>query len=315
MPDSPRPKACILGAGGFIGRHVAAAFLAQGHEVVAVDLAGAPGLPAHPLLSVRQGQLRDEAFVRSVLAGAQTVICLAPNSLPATSNADIAAEVATQVHTTMRIAELAHQAGAGSFVFASSGGTVYGLDSPTAIPETAATQPRNAYGVSKLAIEHYLRVLRDLRGLRTLSLRLSNPYGIGQSASSGQGFVAMAMRRAFSGEPMAIWGDGHAVRDFVFVEDVADAFVRAAAYEGPLSVLNIGSGLGYSLLEVARLVETATGRRLQLRFEPNRPIDVKKNVLDIALAVTELGWQPQTPIEAGLAVTADWWAHHHVAQG
>ncbi|MEM9048132.1 MAG: NAD-dependent epimerase/dehydratase family protein [Pseudomonadota bacterium] len=309
-------RTCVLGASGFIGRHVVNECLARGHVVTAVDSVDslATGQMRHNRLDFRCGQLTQEDFVRAALEGADAVVCLAPNSLPATSNADLAAEIANHVRLTIRIAELSQEAGVQNFVFASSGGTVYGIDSPTPISEEATTRPRNAYGVSKLAIEHYLRLLRDLRGMRTLSLRISNPYGAGQNANSGQGFVAMAMRKAYGGEPMTIWGDGKTVRDFLYVRDLARAVVTACDYVGDATAMNLGSGLGYSLLEVAAMVEKATGRRLKLRFEPNRRIDVAKNVLDISLAFQELGWQPRVAIETGLAQTAEWWSSRQVAQ-
>ncbi|MEL6234070.1 MAG: NAD-dependent epimerase/dehydratase family protein [Pseudomonadota bacterium] len=310
-------RACVLGAAGFIGRHVVNECLSRGHVVTAVDSVDglSTGLTRHNRLDFRCGQLRDEEFVKAALEGADAVICLAPNSLPATSNADLAAEIANQVRLTIRIAELSQEAGVQNFVFASSGGTVYGVDSPTPIPEDTATRPRNAYGVSKLAIEHYLRILRDLRGMRTLSLRISNPYGAGQNANSGQGFVAMAMRRAYGSEPMTIWGDGKTVRDFLFIKDLARAVVTACDYAGDATVINLGSGLGYSLLEVARMVEEVSGQPLKLRFEPNRRIDVAKNVLDISLAFQELGWRPRVSLEDGLGQTAEWWAGRQIASG
>jgi len=317
MTDQRDRRVCVLGAGGFIGRHVVAECLAHGDRVRAVDvidLAGT-GFADDPRLEFRCGQLRDTGFVRQVLQGVDVVICLAPNSLPATSNADLAAEIGLHVQTTLHIAELAQQAGVARFVFPSSGGTVYGIDSPTPIAEDAPTRPRNAYGVSKLAIEHYLRVLSMLRGMQTVSLRISNPYGIGQRADSGQGFIAMAMRRAFGGETMTIWGDGGAVRDFLYIGDVARAMRLASLYDGGAEVINIGSGLGYSLREVARMVERITGRELRLSFEQSRRIDVAKNVLDNALAFQELGWRPKIPIEEGLRRTAEWWEMHHTPQG
>lgn len=306
----------MLGASGFIGRHVVTELLGRGYRVTAADrnVGATPARQDHNRLDVQNGDLSDEGFVRGLLEGADAVVCLAPNSLPATSNTDLAAEVGAHVQASIRIAELAHAAGVRNLVFASSGGTVYGIDSATPIPEDSPTRPRNAYGASKLAIEHYLRILRELRGLRTVSLRISNPYGAGQNADSGQGFIAMAMRRAYGGEPMTIWGDGRTVRDFLYVRDLARAFAEACAYAGDATVMNIGSGLGYTLLEIARLVERVSGRPLRLCFEPNRKIDVVRNVLDIGLAHQELGWRPATEIEDGMRMTAEWWAKRHIAQ-
>ncbi|WP_118133408.1 NAD-dependent epimerase/dehydratase family protein [Oceanicella sp. SM1341] len=316
MPLMKPSRICVLGAAGFIGRHVVSECLSRGSSVVAVDIVDrmSPHLANHSRLEFRQGALTDETFVRSALEGCDAVICLAPASLPATSNADMAGEVMASVHATVKIAEIACELGVRNFVFASSGGTVYGIDSPDALPENAPTQPRNAYGVSKLAIEHYLRVLRDLRGMHTVSLRIANPYGVGQNAGNGQGFIAMAMRRAFGGESMTIWGDGSVVRDFIFVKDLAEAICAGAEYTGAEPAINIGSGLGYSLREVARMVESISGRKLELVFEPNRRIDVAHNVLDISLAFRELGWRPSTAIESGLLATAEWWETRRISQ-
>jgi len=115
------------------------------------------------------------------------------------------------------------------------------------------------------------------------------------------------MEHAFTGEPLTIWGDGSTVRDFVHVSDVADAMARATLYAGDQAVINIGSGRGHTLLEIVSKVEAATGKTIDLKPEPDRPIDVLVNVLDASLAARELDWRPVKTIEEGLAATALWW--------
>jgi len=197
------------------------------------------------------------------------------------------------------------------FLFPSSGGTVYGTDPApgTALREDMATAPRNAYGASKLAIEHYLRLLNGLGRIATVSLRISNAYGEGQRAHRGQGFVAAAIRNALAGAPLEIWGDGSVERDFVHVSDVARAFVMAAHRDDPPPIVNIGSGVAVSLSEIVRRLEDALGQPVPVVHRAGRVVDVKRNVLDISRARATLGWTPEIRLEEGLARTVRWWRH------
>jgi UDP-glucose 4-epimerase len=300
----------VFGGGGFIGRPVVAKLLAAGAAVRVIDLSAQNYSSEGGARSLDWivGSVSDESLIASAAQMCDAAVFLATNSLPSSANADFATEITSHVRTAVKAAEICDAQGIGNFVFASSGGTVYGVDSTFPIPEKSETRPRNAYGVSKLAIEHYLRVLTKLRRMRTLSLRIANPYGRGQVASRGQGFIAAAMEHAFNGQPMTIWGAGSVVRDFVYVDDVADAVALATRYTGSEDAINIGSGVGLSLLQVIEKVESATGRRVRLEIEKDRPIDVPVNVLDVSVAQTELGWRPSTSIEQGLRETAAWWA-------
>src|SRR5439155_18274586 len=185
------------------------------------------------------------------------------------------------------------------------------VDCNRPIPEDTPTRPRNAYGVSKLAVEHYLRILHEIGRGEALSLRISNAFGEGQSAKRGQGFIARAMECAFTGEALVVWGDGSAVRDFIYIKDVAKAFVRGCVYAGKHTEINIGSGVGRSLRDVIKSTEEAVNRRIDVRYEIGRTIDVSANVLDISTAGEQLGWMPTTEFEQAMNFTAEWWSRHH----
>lgn len=297
----------VIGGGGFIGRHILAALRRAGASVAVMDIAPAPA--GYEAVDWINGSILDSSLVASAAAGSDGVVFLANSSLPGSSQADLAVEVQAHVGATIKVAEICDTLQVAQFLFASSGGTVYGHDPgpDIALHEEMATRPLNAYGVSKLSIEHYLRILGGLRRMRTLSLRLSNPYGQGQRALRAQGFVAAAMQHGVEDRELTIWGDGTVERDFIHVSDVAAAFVAGLAYRGPAQVMNIGSGQAVSVRDMAARVGAALGRPLRLRFEPGRPIDVRRNVLDIGRARQELGWAPRTGLEEGLAKTADWW--------
>jgi UDP-glucose 4-epimerase len=132
---------------------------------------------------------------------------------------------------------------------------------------------------------------------------MSNPYGPGQASAKPQGFIGVLARRVRSGEHVEVWGDGSVVRDFVFVDDIAGAFVRCVQGSAPPGPYNIGSGRGHSLREVVALAEKALGAPIPVRFLPARRFDVPSNVLDVSRARTQLGWEARTPLEEGLRKT------------
>lgn len=296
----------VLGGGGFIGRHVVDAILAEGGDVAVIDLHKPDD--ADPRIKWLCGSLSEADAVAVAAQGCDTAIYCAGHSLPATGNLDVAGEITDHVVTSVRVAEICAAQGVNRFLFSSSGGTVYGTDNVAPIAETSPTMPKTAYGASKLAIEHYLRVVGTHRTMRTISLRIANPYGEGQRSGRGQGFIAAAMAAAFSDEELPIWGTGEVVRDFIYVADVARAFARACSYDGAHDLFNIGKGEGASLLEIVAQVEAASGRKINLRLCPERSIDVQRNVLDIAHARAELEWSPDVSLAAGLSRTAQWWS-------
>jgi UDP-glucose 4-epimerase len=298
-------KILVVGGAGFIGRHVLRAIRAAGGTPVGMDLVSPNGdLATIPWVT---GSVSDPALFATAAAGCHSVVFLANSSLPNTANFDLAAEVGAHVQVTVKAAEICNDQGVKRFVFASSGGTVYGLDSEAPLREDATTLPRNAYGASKLAIEHYLRLIGTMRGMSTVSLRISNPYGEGQRALRNQGFIAAAMQHGVAGTTMPIWGDGTVERDFIYVSDVADAFVAALTATSPPTTFNIGSGEAVSLRRILQEIETVLGRPVPVAFEPGRIVDVKRNVLDVTYARNTLGWSPRVTLADGLSRTASWW--------
>lgn len=298
-------RTLVVGGNGFIGRHVVRQFQAANSEIAIMDRAHGPD--EFNQLDQVIGSVADTTLFASAVAGCDNVIFLANSSLPGSSNADLASEVEAHVQVTVKAAEICHTLGVKRFIFASSGGTVYGYSSSVPLCEDMATIPRNAYGVSKLSIENYLRIIGMRGEMSTVSLRVSNPYGEGQRALRNQGFVAAALQHAMEGKILPIWGDGSVQRDFIHVSDVARAFLAAGTVPNPPEVVNIGSGQATSLRQILELLEAELGRNIAVRYEPGRSIDVARNILNRTRAVNALDWTPDVSLNEGLARTVNWW--------
>jgi len=299
-------KCVVLGGAGFIGSHLVERLLAAGHAVRVFDLhdpGPAGGFPRRRDIEWVSGNFLDPADVRRAVSGCAAAFHLVSTTLPKSSNEDPASDVESNVVGTLRLLETWRREGGGKVVFVSSGGTVYGVPRTVPITEEHPTHPISSYGITKLAIEKYLELYRVLHGVDYCVLRLANPYGERQRVASGQGAVTTFLQRAHRGEPIEIWGDGRVVRDYLYVGDVADALVRALDHKGERRVINIGSGVGRDLNQIVTAIERVLGRPVERRHQAGRVFDVPANVLDIGLARAELGWQPATAFEDGLART------------
>lgn len=297
-------RCLVLGANGFIGGHVVRALLAEGYRVRVYERR--PLQAALPEVEARQGWLEDEAQLTDALRGVQAVLYLSWTGYPATIGTNFALDLHANLLTAIKVMEACRRTGVERLIFASSGGTVYGEPQLLPIPETHPTRPISAHGLGKLMAEQYLAVYRQRGELASVVLRPGNAYGPYQWPGRRQGFIATALGRLAHQQPIEVWGDGSAVRDYVFVGDVARAFAQAVRYAGPAPVFNIGSGLGLSLKAVLAEIQAATDRSPEAVFLPEAAGAVQRNVLDIALAQRELGWTPRVSLAAGLAETWRW---------
>ena len=296
----------VLGAGGFIGGHLCQALVREGARVHGFGRRAAFA-GALPPMRFTVGEFTDRAALALAVDGADIVFHLLGGTNPEVSNKDPIADLQVNTVASVQLLELCRVAGVGRIVFVSSGGTVYGIPAAVPIPETAPTDPISAYGINKLAVEKYLQLYARLGGPRAVTLRVANPYGPYQSPFRRQGLVAALVETVLAGRPVEVWGDGQVIRDYLYVGDLADAAVAASFYEGPETVLNVGSGIGRSVLEVVDAVCAALGRRpAAIVHKPARQADVPANVLDITRIRAALGWTPRTEWMDGLRRTADW---------
>lgn len=235
------------------------------------------------------------------------IVHLASSTVPATASEDPIQDVQTNLVGTLRLLqELRKKAARPRLLFASSGGAVYGRPQYVPLCEAHPTMPMGAYGATKLAIEHHLRIEEAQHGLPCRILRLSNPYGEWQQPHGVQGVIAVFAHRALNAQPLDVWGDGSVVRDFVYAADVGYAFAAAARHEGETRIFNIGGGAGHSVNDIVHTLEQLLGHAVERRVFPARPFDPPVNVLDILRAQNELFWKPTMAFEDGVAKSVEW---------
>ena len=299
----------VLGGAGFIGSHVVDRIIEADHRARVFDM---------PNISLRNfetnidrvefvgGDFNNTKDVANALRGMDVVIHLVSLTLPGPSNENPIYDVESNVVRTLFMLEKALEAGVKKIIFASSGGTVYGNPKTLPISETHPTDPMCSYGICKLTIEKYLNLFNILHDLNHVVLRLGNPYGERQKTQNFQGAIAVFLGKALRDEEIVIWGDGSVARDYFYIIDAADAFVKAVELDTKSNIYNIASGTAVTLNELVATIERVTGKRLKIRHVQGRKFDTPVNCLDIALASKELGWQPETSLEKGVKRTWEW---------
>lgn len=285
----------LLGGTGFLGTNLAVWLHDAGHRVLVTGRSKTTR-SGHPAIAL---PLDDIAAICALVRAEKvdTVVHLACQLLPASTEAEYIKEIAEVNYPMFRLARALAAMGVG-MTFVSSGGTVYGSGAGALVAEDDPCRPINLYGQAKLEAELHLRFLARTCGLHLLILRPSNPYGLHQSLHGTQGLVSVILGRIANDRPLDIWGDGSTVRDYIFVEDavrsMGELIVRNA--EG---TYNVGSGVGSSLIDVVRSVEAVTGRSVALQFHPARAADVPRLVLDVT-RLAALGLHHARPLAAGL---------------
>lgn len=293
-------RVVIVGGAGFIGTELARTLAERGDEPIVFDSQARLARTAGLLVGVRvvEFDFPDGKDICGMLKGADVVVHLACTTNPAASMKDLAWDAQSNIVSSIRLFDAARNAGVGKVVFASSGGTIYGVPDSLPVSEADPTRPLSAYGVSKLAIEKYLSLYQDLAGV---SLRIANPYGAYQLTGTAVGVIARYMSAVRSGQPIEVWGDGSVVRDYVAIADVVEAFVRTIdSSELDPGSYNIGSGEGRSVNDIIAEVFAVTGREVPVTYVRGRPYDVPAIVLDCSLFRRETGWSARTSLREGV---------------
>jgi UDP-glucose 4-epimerase len=307
-------RALVTGGAGFIGSTLVDRLLAEGHTVDVVD-------------NLSSGSLANLAEARSVGAGRfnfhqldvrsedvlglmarrkpEVVFHLAAQVDVRVSVADPVRDAETNIVGSLRVLEGARASGARKVVFASSGGTIYGDPEQLPVKESHPQRPLSPYGVAKKAVGDYLHAYRELHGLEYTALALANVYGPRQDPHGEAGVVAIFAGKLLAGEACMIFGDGKQTRDFVYVDDVVDAFSRAGE-RGSGLLCNIGTGTETSVNELYAAMARGAGVTRPAVYAPARAGELQRSSLDPGRAGIHLGWKPWTDIDKGTAAVIEW---------
>ena len=297
----------VTGGAGFIGSHVTDAFLARGDEVSVIDdlSAGRPGR-LDPRATLHECSILDAGLLTKLAEQARPeLIChLAAQIDVRDSVDDPAHDARVNVEGTINVLEAARAVGA-RVLFASSGGALFGRESPIPAPEDAPPTPESPYGLAKYCAERYIGLYNGLHGTSHAVLRLANVYGPRQDPSGEAGVIAIFCSRALAGDPPVIYGDGTQTRDYVYVGDVVRSFLAAAGTPRP-GTWHVGTGTEVSVLGLVDTVAGIAGHPLTPRFASLRPGELQRSALAVEKAARDLGWQPVTSLTDGIRTVYRW---------
>jgi UDP-glucose 4-epimerase len=302
-------RALVTGGAGFIGSTLVDALLAAGAQVSVIDDLSrgrrdqvAAGADFHQLDVVDE---RLNALVASI--NPEIVFHEAAQIDVRRSVAEPVLDTRINVLGTVNVLEACARARVRRAVFASSGGALYGDTSVLPTPESHPCEPASAYGAAKLAGETYGRVFNKVHGLEFIALRYANVYGPRQDPHGEAGVVAIFAEGLLAGREVTINGDGGQTRDYVFVDDVVDANLRAAE-SASLGAFNIGTGRQCDVNELYTLIAGAAGVERPPRHGPAMPGEQRTSCLDVARAAELLGWHPRVGLEEGISRTVGWFS-------
>ena len=313
-----KSKSVVTGGAGFIGSHLVEALCARGDEVLVIDdlstgkESNVERLGPDAGVRLAVGSIADAGFLQRELSGFEpvSVFHLAAQADVRRAVADPGFDALVNVVGTANVLEAARLAGASCFVLASTGGVMYGEGEGRRLPfaEGDPAVPRTPYGTSKLAAEAYVGLYRRLYGLPGVALRCGNVYGPRQDPHGEAGVVAIFSGKLQDNAVPTVFGDGSQTRDYVYVDDVAAAFLAAAdslsaasgAIEGPI---NVGTGIETSVLDLLERLGAIAGAPAEPELAPHRTGEIERVSIDPARALAELDWKPRVDLDEGLRVT------------
>ena len=309
-------KIVLIGASGFLGRNLAKNFR-DDFEVIGVGRSPVPAAVERELGCEYRDLTLDDQQMKEVLNGADFVFHLATDTTPGSSRLQPSLEGMNNLLPSLKLLETLQAVSSGHLIYLSSGGAIYGSGSETpanGFSEEAAVSSPSYYGAAKLAFEAFIAAYCLQTGNAATLLRPSNIYGPGQIAKKGFGIVPTLFNCMRKNEQFTVWGDGTAIRDYLFIDDFASLcrkIVESSREIDKCQIINAGSSQGVSISKLCSTIEEITGRHLRVQYKPQRNVDISRVVLDNRRARSLFEWRPETQLETGLVQTWSWYCDQY----
>lgn len=287
----PKYNILIIGGLGFLGSHLTSQLLKLGHAVRILDSNLKESFIQNHS-NIIFGNYLDSSVLSEALKDIDYVFHLASTTLPKSSNDNPLKDISENLLASINLLENIRNSSVKKIIYFSSGGTVYGPQINYPINEESPTNPICSYGIHKLAVEKYLNLYNRLYEIDYTVLRISNPFGNGQSPRSNQGLVAVIKDKIEKNTPLEIWGNGDIVRDYIYVNDVINAAISMLSYQGKYHIFNVGSGKGLSINNIIQFIKENINDNFDVIYKDSRALDVEKNILDIQRLSSETDWLP-----------------------
>jgi UDP-glucose 4-epimerase len=289
---------CLIGGTGFIGKYLSTLLLSKGIKVKVIGRT--KEISENPEINYCYINTISEIPTR-YFDDVDFVVHLAYLGTPKSSFVNPVLDINENLLFSVELLEKLFSTQLKKMIFISSGGTVYGQQLTDNIAEDHRTFPISPYGITKLCIEKYALMFKAINNLPVVIARPSNAYGLGQNAARGQGFIAAVINALKKGESIDVYGKEGTIRDYIHVQDLAYGIYECLQHGELGEIYNIGTGIGTSNKQIIDKIISLTGiRSFKINTLPERPFDVKRNILSIEKLKRLSGWTPQTSLDKGL---------------
>jgi UDP-glucose 4-epimerase len=287
-------KIFVVGSSGFIGKSFVKQISPNDYEIIEVT--------RNEIIRPKYNSITQysRAMINSLISDADIILYLASATNP--SSSDLVFDLNANISILNEWLDISKELNNLRFIYLSSGGTVYGNSISQPIPETQICRPMSPYGISKITAENLILSYNSIHDINYIILRVSNVYGPGFRVGTNQGIIGTLIHRAINSQTIEIWGDGTAVRDYIYIDDLIDAIFKVC-FKNDIGIFNVGSGLGTSLNELIEKISNSLGLKLNLRYTNSRKTDVKSNILDISNFKNNFYWRCSTSLVSGIDAT------------
>ncbi|WP_137284527.1 NAD-dependent epimerase/dehydratase family protein [Halorussus salinisoli] len=288
----------VTGGGGFIGSHIADALTAQNDVRILDDFSTGSRTNVPATATIIEGDIRDEDTLATAMSGVDIVFHQA--ALVSVQQSIEQPETSHSINLKATISLLEHAREEDARVVAASSAAIYGEPQTVPVTETAPKTPTSPYGADKLSLDHYMRLYYNLYGVETVALRYFNAYGPRQTAGDYSGVISIFKEQAMNGNPITVNGEGTQTRDFVHVDDIVQANLRAATTSHVGEAYNIGTGSSVTIQELAESIHEVADSESEIVHTDPRPGDIQHSCADITKAREHLKYSPNVSLETGL---------------